>query len=62
MKLDKTPGLDGLPVELYTTFWPDISDMLLDSLNFSMKNGIMSNPQRNGVISLLPKQVRIVII
>ena len=50
---NKTHGLDGLPVEFYITFWPDISDMLLDSLKFSMKNGIMSNLQRNGVISLL---------
>ena len=56
MKLNKTPGLDGLPVEFYITFWTDISDMLLDSINFSMKNGIMSNSQRNGIITLLPKK------
>ena len=56
MKLNKTPGLDGLPIEFYITFWADISDMLLDSYNFSMENGIMSHSQRNGIITLLPKK------
>ena len=56
MKLNKSPGLDGLPVEFYITFWPEICDMLLESYNYSMENGLMSNSQRNGVITLIPKK------
>ena len=55
---NKSPGLDGLPVEFYIVFWKDISDMLLDSFNFSLQNGLMSSSQRNGVITLIPKKDR----
>ena len=56
MKHNKSPGLDGLPVEFYIVFWKDISDMLIDSFNFSLQNGLMSSSQRNGVITLIPKK------
>ena len=56
MKSNKTPGFDGLPSEFYIVFWPDISDLLISSYNFSMENGIMSQSQRNGIITLLPKK------
>ena len=36
MKNNKTPGLDGLPVEFYKIFWNDIHDILLDSYNHSI--------------------------
>ena len=39
MKLNKTPGFDGLPIEFYIVFWPDICDMLMNSFNFSLQNG-----------------------
>lgn len=35
MESDKTPGSDSLPVELYRTFWNDISDYLLNSFNYA---------------------------
>ena len=56
MKHNKSPGLDGLPVEFYIVFWTDLSDLLLNSFNFSMENGLMSSSQRNGVITLIPKK------
>ena len=56
MSSNKTPGLDGLPTEFYVVFFNDIADMLLDSFNFSFSNGLLSNSQRNGVITLLLKQ------
>ena len=55
MKTNKAPGFDGLPIEFYVVFWPDICDMLLDSFNFSLRSGMMSLSQRNGIITLLPK-------
>ena len=56
MNMNKTPGFDGLPIEFYITFWSDIGDMLMNSFNFSLQNGMMSVSQRNGVITLLPKK------
>lgn len=56
MSKNKTPGFDGLPVEFYIVFWMDISDMLVDSYNFSLRNGLLTQSQRNGVITLLPKK------
>ena len=29
----KTPGNDGIPIEFYNTFWPLLSDILIDSIN-----------------------------
>ena len=37
MNLNKTPGTDGLPVEFYRTFWEDVGDIVVQSLNFSFK-------------------------
>ena len=56
IKTNKTPGYDGLPIEFYIVFWPDVCDMLIDSYNFSLQNGLMSLSQRNGVITLIPKK------
>ena len=35
MKRNKSPGIDGLPVEFYIVFWQDTSNLLMNSLNFS---------------------------
>ena len=54
-KNNKSPGIDGIPYEFYKVFWDDISDHLLDSINYSYYQGQLSINQRRGVISLLPK-------
>ena len=56
MKHNKTPGFDGLPCEFYIVFWQDIFEFLINSYNYSMANGLLSQSQRNGIISLLPKK------
>ena len=56
MKMNKTPGFDGLPAEFYVFFWIDICDLLINYFNFSLKNGSMSSSQRNGIITLFPKK------
>ena len=33
------------------SFWPDISDLLVNSYNFSMDNSIMSQSKRIGIIT-----------
>ena len=55
---NKTPGLDGLPMEFYIVFFNDIADLLIASFNFSFEQGILSLSQRNGIVTLLPKKER----
>ena len=53
MKLNKSPGSDGLPVEFYKTFWSDIKNDLIDSLNQSYDEGTLSPTQKRSILSLL---------
>ena len=52
----KSPGTDGIPIEFYKIFWNDISDILLESFNFSYVNNALSISQKQGIITLLPKK------
>ena len=56
MSLNRTPGSDGLPVEFYKVFWSDISDHLLNALNYTYHRGQLSVSQKRGVIKLIPKK------
>ncbi len=56
MKNGKSPGSDGYTVEFYKFFWTKIGNLVLDSYNYSFKEGRLSIDQRRGVISLLPKK------
>jgi hypothetical protein len=56
MKSDKTPGTSGLNTEFYIFFWIDIKDIAIESLNFGLKNGMLSIEQKRGIITLLPKK------
>ena len=55
MALNKTPGVDGLPVEFYLQNWEIISDDLLDLYNTILNTGCLSETQRKGIIILIPK-------
>ena len=57
-KNNKSPGIDGIPVEFYKMFWHDISGHMLEALNYTYRKGEMSVNHRRGVISLLPKKDR----
>ena len=56
MEPDKTPGTDGLPADFYEVFWKDISDYLVDSINYAFGKGQLSVTQRRGIIKLIPKK------
>ena len=56
MESGKSPGTDGLPVELYKVFWKDVSTFLTISLNRSYQKGNLAITQRRGIISLIPKK------
>ena len=56
MKRNKSPGLDGLPVEFYSKFWPLVKGIVLDVYNECFQNGEMSTSQKRSVISLMFKK------
>jgi len=55
MKKDKSPGSDGFTVEFYTHFWDDLKTFIVRSFKDSFENNLLSNSQRLGVITCLPK-------
>lgn len=52
----KAPGSDGLTPEFYLQFWELIKDSFFSCLEFSLEEGILTEGQRLGVITLLPKK------
>ena len=55
MKNGSAPGPDGIPVEFYKTFWPDVKVLFMNSLHYSHTIGILSPTQRRGTTSLIHK-------
>lgn len=55
MASGKAPGRDGLPAEWYRTFWRNIQEPFLASVNESIVSGELTPSQKQGVITLLPK-------
>ena len=56
MKLNKSPGSDGLPAEFYIAFWDDIKTIVINSLNAAYHKGELSPTQRKGILTLLYKK------
>ena len=56
MNRNKTPGLDGIPIEFYQTFWLEIKNILLSALNECFAFGEMSDTQKTGIITMIYKK------
>ena len=56
LKNGKTPGLDGLPVDFYKFFWKNIKHLIVDSIAYSFEKGTLTNNQKNGILTLIPKK------
>ena len=56
MANDKTPGPDGIPVEFYKMFWSDIGHTVYKSVILAFKRGEISDSQKQGVITIIPKK------
>ena len=52
----KSPGTDGIPIEFYKTFWIKISTLVYNSIQYAIDNDAMSNDQKRGILSLIPKK------
>ena len=56
MKLNKSPGSDGIPVEFYATFWSEIKSLAIDSMNSAYQKGELSITQKRGILNLIFKK------
>jgi hypothetical protein len=52
----KSPGTDGLPVDFYKFFWPDIKHLVCKSIKHAIHRGEMSIDQKRATLTLLPKK------
>ena len=52
---NKTPGIDGLPIEFYCENWEIIGNDFMEVVNYITRHKIMSKSQHKGVITLLKK-------
>ena len=55
MNDNKSPGSDGITVEFYKIFWNDLKSFLTASLNYSLQMGELTDLQKQGIITPLPK-------
>ena len=56
MESGKSPGNDGFPAEFYSRFWGLLGHDLVETLNFSFREGFLSDSQRRGILRLLYKK------
>ena len=55
MKRNKSPGSDGFTVEFYQFFWNELKIPMIRSFRESFKNNHLTNTQKLGIITCLPK-------
>ena len=55
MAKEKAPGLDGLTVEFYLTFWHVIKNDFVDLVNYCYKKGSLPNSMNKALIRLIFK-------
>jgi len=56
MTKNKAPGGDGLTIEFYQEFWNEIKYIFVNALNANFDNNVMSETQKQGLITLIYKK------
>ena len=56
MKNNKAPGLDGIPIEFYKTFWHLIGNLIVEVFNEAHTEGELSYSQRTSVLAVIFKK------
>ena len=56
MKNDKSPGADGFTAEFFKFFWIDLKSFIIRAINTAYETGEMSNMNKLGIITCIPKQ------
>ena len=57
MEKGKSPGVDGLPIEFFATFWDIIMVQLVEIVGFMWRSAIIPDSISIGVITLIPKKM-----
>ena len=52
---NKTPGIDGLPVEFYQEFWTLIDDDIIEVYIDVLRTGSLGKSQRKAIVNIIPK-------
>ena len=55
MQNNKSPGSTGFTTEFFKFFWSDISYFVVNSINYGFENKHMSQTQKEGIITCIPK-------
>lgn len=55
---NKSPGSDGITPEFYITFWDALQDMYFESIMYSLDTGSLSEEQKVGIVTLIPKKAQ----
>ena len=55
LKEEKAPGVDGIPIEVYKTFWPYLKETLLEIYNETLELGTLTKTQKTSAVSVLNK-------
>ena len=58
IKLNCTPGCDGLSTNLYLAVWDELGLLLLNALNHAFEIACLHLSTRRGIINLIPKKDR----
>ena len=58
MKNNKSPGLDGLPVEFYKTFFRFLGPIVFEAIKYCLEQEILTRSMRRGLLVLIPKKGR----
>lgn len=56
MKNNKSPGIDGLPVEFYKMFWKNIRNFLYEAISQIYIEEELTSTQKCSVLSLIHKK------
>ena len=51
----RTPGIDGIPVELYLAIWDVVGPLWLETLNYAIEQGFFHRDLNTALITVLPK-------
>ena len=56
MKINKSPGNDGITKEFLEYFWGKLGTFLVSTLNHSFEKGELSTSQKQAIITLIEKK------
>ena len=55
MKKQRSPGIDGLPAELYLAFWEILGPFWLKAMHFAIEQGFFHKDLNTALMSVIPK-------